>query len=190
MNLPFPLQVDDELELHLLQPQHTEAFFEAIMANHAHLDPWLRWSGRIQTLDDAAAYIQRCEARWAADDGFHAGLWQQGRLIGGIASPFINRDSRKGEIGYWLIAGVTGQGIVTRATSRVLTLMFNEENLHRIELQAAADNVRSRAVAERLGFTLEGIKRESEWIGEGFRDHALYSLLAREWRLREPQAKN
>ncbi len=38
-----------------------------------------------------------------------------------------------------------------------------------------------RAVAERLGLTLEGIEREAEWIGERPHDLAIYSMLASEW---------
>jgi ribosomal-protein-serine acetyltransferase len=59
--------------------------------------------------------------------------------------------------------------------------MIADDQMHRVELICMVDNARSRAVAERLGFTLEGIKRESEWINGAFRDHALYSLLAHEW---------
>jgi ribosomal-protein-serine acetyltransferase len=60
-------------------------------------------------------------------------------------------------------------------------LGFDELNLNRITLSTAIDNYRSRAVAERLGFVQEGTLREAEWIKHQFVDHALYSLLRREW---------
>ena len=157
--------------------------FALIMQNRAHLDRWLRWSGRIQTQVDTRALIERFAAKQAAGDGFHAGMWEHDRLIGGIVCHAINRESSKTEIGYWLGAEFVGKGRVTRACRAVISALFEQEKMHRIEIQCATDNRASRAVAERLGFTLEGIKRESEWITTGFRDHAIYSLLDREWTL-------
>jgi ribosomal-protein-serine acetyltransferase len=72
--------------------------------------------------------------------------------------------------------------LVTRAARAVIDALFTREALHRIEIQAVIDNAPSRAVAERLGFQLEGIKRESEWITSAFRDHAFYALLEQDWR--------
>ncbi|MCL4254768.1 MAG: GNAT family N-acetyltransferase, partial [Anaerolineae bacterium] len=83
--------------------------------------------------------------------------------------------------GYWLGESFTGQGIITNACKAVISALIYEENVHRIEIQCMVDNVRSRAIPERLGFTYEGIKRESEWINGAFADHAVYSLLDREW---------
>jgi ribosomal-protein-serine acetyltransferase len=54
-------------------------------------------------------------------------------------------------------------------------------NLHRVEIQAAVDNRRSRAIPERLGFREEGVRREAERIGERYNDLAVYAMLASEW---------
>jgi ribosomal-protein-serine acetyltransferase len=42
-------------------------------------------------------------------------------------------------------------------------------------------NAASRAVARRLGFQEEGIRRESHWITDRFVDHVIYGILDREW---------
>ncbi len=177
----FPLRIADDLELRPLAITDAEALRALIAGNRAHLDPWLRWSGRVHTLDDARALIERFALKQETADGFHAGLWLDGQLIGGIVCHGINRESRKSEIGYWLSAANTGKGIVTRACRAVIAELFTGEDLHRLEIQCATDNFRSRAVAERLGFTFEGVKRELEWLTTRYADHALYSLLRQEW---------
>ncbi len=178
----FPAYIDDGIVLRPLEAPDSAAMFDLIARNRAHLDPWLRWSGRIKAREDAEQLIQRFAAKYAAGDGFHAGLWVDEVLAGGIVAHFINRESCKTEIGYWLGAEFTGKGLVTRACRVVIDSLFADEQLHRIEIQCVTDNQRSRAVAERLGFRFEGIKRESEWITSAFRDHALYALLDYEWR--------
>jgi ribosomal-protein-serine acetyltransferase len=53
-------------------------------------------------------------------------------------------------------------------------------------VSAVADNVRSHAVAERLGFTQEGgVRRELAAFPDGRRDLVMYGLLASEWRTRK-----
>ena len=51
----------------------------------------------------------------------------------------------------------------------------------RLPLEAAVENARSRAVAERLGMTLEGVAREAARLPGGSTDIAHYGLLDREW---------
>jgi ribosomal-protein-serine acetyltransferase len=182
----FPLQIDKDIELRPFAATDAEALFALISRNRTHLDPWLRWSGRLQTLEDTRQLIQRFADKQALGDGFHAGLWVGDQLAGGVVVHFINRESRKSEIGYWLGAEYVGQGLVTRAARAVIERLFRVEGMHRIEIQAMIDNLPSRAVAERLGFQLEGIKRESEWVTSAFRDHAMYALLEQDWRSKTP----
>lgn len=178
----FPMQIDDGIALRPFNATDAETMFALISHSRAHLDPWLRWSGRVQSLEDTRQLIQRFADKQALGDGFHAGLWVGGVLAGGVVVHFINRESRKSEIGYWLGAEYVGKGLVTRASRAVIERLFNVEGMHRIEIQAVTDNLPSRAVAERLGFQLEGIKRESEWVTSAFRDHAMYALLEQDWR--------
>jgi ribosomal-protein-serine acetyltransferase len=53
--------------------------------------------------------------------------------------------------------------------------------MNRVEVRAGVENLRSRRVAERLGFSLEGVMRQAERLGDRFIDHAVYAILASEW---------
>jgi RimJ/RimL family protein N-acetyltransferase len=41
--------------------------------------------------------------------------------------------------------------------------------------------VRSRALAERLGFSYEGTLRKALRLSDGYHDDAVYAVLAEEW---------
>ena len=58
---------------------------------------------------------------------------------------------------------------------------FEVWGMHRMELRAAVGNARSRAVAERVGFVLEGVLRGAERVGDRHLDVAVYAALATEW---------
>jgi ribosomal-protein-serine acetyltransferase len=177
----FPIYVDAEITLELFSSRDAERVWTMIQANRANFDQWLRWTGKIQSLEDLHAHFEFFQKKWLQKDGFHAGIWYKEHLVGGLACHGINRESQKTEIGYWLDQAARGQGLVTRACRTLLVGLFEDEKLHRVEIQCAVENFKSRAVAERLGFKLEGIKRESEWLSTRYADHALYSLLDYEW---------
>ena len=54
----------------------------------------------------------------------------------------------------------------------------HESGIHRVELRAAVHNHASRRVAERAGFTLEGICRDGELLRGEYNDLAVYSRLS------------
>ena len=53
------------------------------------------------------------------------------------------------------------------------------------DLTARDQNVKSRAVPERLGFSQEGTLREAEWLYDHYVDLVVYSMLKRTWMLRK-----
>ena len=59
-------------------------------------------------------------------------------------------------------------------------MIKEKTSVNRIELCAAIENEKSQAVAERLGFKPEGIKRAAEFLNGQFVDHNIYSLLRNE----------
>jgi RimJ/RimL family protein N-acetyltransferase len=84
------------------------------------------------------------------------------------------------EIGCCLEPSAEGRGLTTAACRMLLTYAFTERGLHRAEWHCRADNVRSSAVAERLGMTLEGVLREAWLSGGVFHDKQVRSVLAGE----------
>jgi len=146
-------------------------------SNRLHLDRWLRWSSPLNSRDTVSQFIRKYEALESDNAGYHLGLWFDGKLSGGVVCWGIDPANQSSEIGYWLSASQTGKGYATRSSMALMEYLFAERNLSRIEMQCGVDNLASRAVAERCGLKLEGIRAQSHWITDRFVDHALYGIV-------------
>ena len=71
--------------------------------------------------------------------------------------------------------------IATCAARSVLVYGFGPLHLNRVELRCASTNERSIRLAERLGFTREGMLRQEEYLNGVFVDHLVYGLLRSEF---------
>ena len=154
------------------------ALFDLIDANRDHLRPWMIWEHTTKSVDDTRTFIQSCLDSPVDIEG--NGIFVDRELAGGIGME-IDTLSNSGEIGYWLAKPYEGRGIVTRACERFFDMAFDELGLHRMELQAAAGNARSRAVAGRLGMQEEGVARDGIRVAEGYLDSVEYAILEDEW---------
>ena len=177
-----PRTIGEGAALRPMSADDAAAVLALVERNRAHLDKWLRWSARIKGRDDVDAMIERHRAAAAEGHGFHWGIWHQDELAGGVICHGINRLDENAEVGYWLGEEYTGKGLATRASAAAVDHLLKVEHLHRIEMVCGVANARSRAVAERLGFVNEGIRRESHWITDRYVDHVVYGLLAHEWK--------
>ena len=66
---------------------------------------------------------------------------------------------------------------MTQATQVLVDIAFKEYKLNRVEILAAEQNHKSRAIPERLGFIEEGCLHEYEWLYDHFVDHIVYGML-------------
>ncbi|MFN2394038.1 MAG: GNAT family N-acetyltransferase, partial [Pyrinomonadaceae bacterium] len=72
-------------------------------------------------------------------------------------------------------------GIITESCKILINYAFEELGMNRIEIRCATENVKSRAIPERLNFKLDGVLRQFLWRHTRFFDMAIYSMLAEEW---------
>lgn len=182
MNVPLiRIPIDNETELRTFDIQDAEELYALIDTNREHLHRWMGWIDTTTSVENMRSFIWHSQARLAQDNGFNAGIFHRGRLVGVIGFHYIDHEDRKTEIGYWLAASMQGKGLMTRACRAMVDYAFSELGLNRVEIQVATGNLRSRAIPERLGFTQEGILRDDAWLRDRFVDHVVYGMLAREW---------
>lgn len=177
----FHSKIDENIELRLLEEQHANEVFGLLEKNRSHLQAELTWLTDQLTLEDAREYIRAGLARQAANNGLRAGIWLHDDLAGIVSLHSVVWADRKASLGYWLGEAYQGQGLVTKACGSLINQAFGKLDLNRLEIQCDRENVRSRKVAERLGFTLEGILRQAWWSQGRFVDEAVYGLLKSEW---------
>jgi ribosomal-protein-serine acetyltransferase len=181
MYSPEHFKIDDHLELRQRQPEDAEELFALTDVNRPYLRQWLPWLDHCTSPDDTRTNI--LTSLEEADRGVSLALciWQDGRIVGVTGFNSISKANRIGHIGYWLGEAYSGRGIMTRSVRALTEHGFTTLDLNRITIAAAVGNARSRAVAERLGFRMEGIAREAEWLYDHFVDHALYAVTRADW---------
>lgn len=173
--------IDAESHLSILELRHAEDLFQLIDKNRNHLGRWLSFPKRTKNVEDSAAFIQKSLIRLSENNGYWAGIWHQGMIAGSIGFLYIDWNARKTEIGYWLGEEFTGKGLVTKAAKRFIDHAFQDLDLRKVEIGVAANNVKSRAIPLRLGFTEEGIIRNYEHLNGEYLDRVIYGMLKEEW---------
>jgi ribosomal-protein-serine acetyltransferase len=174
-------ELTGDSRLRLLEEGDAEELQAVIEESRAYLAEWLPWPAD-QTLERTAEFIRRARKQVEENDGFQAVIVVDGRIAGAAGFGGINWESRSTGIGYWLAEAHQGRGLMTRAVGALTDHALGDLDLNRVEIQVAADNRRSRAIPERLGFEQEGVLREYERVGDRYLDIVVYSLLARERR--------
>jgi ribosomal-protein-serine acetyltransferase len=177
----FIVPVDADTCLELLEEPHAAELFALVDANRGYLRQWLPWLDQNTEVEHTRSFIRSGLERFAARDGFTCGLRHRGALAGVVGLHRVDWASRRTSLGYWLAEAHQGKGLMTRASATLLDHVFGEMGLNRVELHCAVANRRSCAIAERLGFTREGILRSHEWLYDHFVDLASYAMLAADW---------
>ena len=174
----FRFQIDDNSEIRILEERHAEVLLALIEQNRErHLE-----IPQLFSLDEAREAIRRDLALFAENKGLGIGIWHRGEFAGAVRYHEIDWENRSTEFGYWLGSEFEGKGLITKVCGVMIAHAFEKLKLNRIVIICDTANPKSRAVAERLGFTGEGVLRQAEWLKDRFIDQAVYSLLADEWR--------
>jgi ribosomal-protein-serine acetyltransferase len=159
-----------------------EELFALTDRHRSQLEPWLPWVPFTTSPADSLEFIRMTRRQLGDDEGMQLALVEADGALAGVAG-FHRFDwaNRATTIGYWLGADRQGRGLMTAAVRALVDHAF-DRGLHRIEIAAAVENARSRAIPERLGFREEGVRRQAERHGDRWLDLVVYAVLAPEWR--------
>lgn len=174
----LPADLGDGVLLRRLTLDDLAEIWALVDVERERIGVWMPWVEATKTIEDQRRWLEGVVADERSVDG--VGMFVEGAYAGGTGL-MIDAFGIVGEIGYWIDSGHEGRGIVTRAARTLIDIGFADRGLHRIVIRAGVENLRSRAIPERLGFTREGVLRGEGKGSGGFYDLVVYGLLEDEW---------
>lgn len=177
----LPFSLSGELSLELLETRHAEPVFRVVDENRADLRTWLPWVDQTKDPSVTKVFIQKALYQLAQGRGFHCAILAGSELAGVIGFHETNLECRSTSLGYWLAPAHRGKGIMTASCRALVDHAFAKMAIHRLEIRCAPKNTKSRAIPERLAFTIDGTARGAEWLNGKPLDNVIYSKLAPEW---------
>jgi RimJ/RimL family protein N-acetyltransferase len=168
-----PYRIETErLVVRCYDPEDAEALLVRCAENREHLLPWLIWAeAEPQTLDEKLELILGFRSRYDSGENSVMGIFEKasGELVGGTGLHPCEglKLSNTREIGYWICADREGRGYVTEAVEALLVVAFRWLRVATVVVRCEPDNLRSRTIPERLGFTCEGLLRGTHLRANG-----------------------
>jgi RimJ/RimL family protein N-acetyltransferase len=130
--------------------------------------------------EDARAYIEICRIGWRQGSPTNFAIVEAGPAVGAIGVRWLDGlDAGTAEVGYWMAPAARGRGLCSRALRLVSRWVLEEARAPRLQLRADEQNLPSNKVAQKAGFTREGVLRSSRYNARLGRrvDFVMYSLL-------------
>ncbi|WDF02511.1 MULTISPECIES: GNAT family N-acetyltransferase [Shouchella] len=157
-----------------------DKLYESVQFSKQNLSTWLPWVNQMVSSSQAEDAVQYAHQQFIdlTDLRFH--LFEKDTLsfVGSVGFHEIKWHVPRMEIGYWLDVRFQGKGYMFEAIQPLLSFAFHQLSVHRLELRCDPSNKKSRALAEKLGFSLEAILKENEraTVTTGYADTCIYVL--------------
>jgi ribosomal-protein-serine acetyltransferase len=181
LHIPMPI-ITPRLLIRPPQAGDGPAFHAAIESSRDHLIRFLPWAATSHRhLEESEDWVRSSYTKFLMRSDMTLALLDRNQqtLVGGSGFHSIDWTLPKFEIGYWLHKDREGQGLMTEAVTALTRYAFEHLHATRVEIRCEGDNVRSQAVAERLGYTLDAILRQDRrnHLTKQLADTRIYSRL-------------
>lgn len=157
---PFPAIKTARLTLRQLRGSDDEAIFS--LRSNKQVNKYL---GRkpSESMNDAQDFIRAINESVQRNDSIYWAitLGDDEKLTGTICLFSFSEDNATAEIGYELLPGFQGKGIMHEAATKVVDFAFNDIRLSSIAAYTHSDNQESTRLLQRLGFNRESIADEN-----------------------------
>ncbi|HKU58664.1 MAG TPA: GNAT family N-acetyltransferase [Gaiellaceae bacterium] len=181
---PYRMETE-RLVIRCYRPEDAPLEKEAVDSSLEHLRPWMPWAQHEpQSIEDKVTLLRRFRANFDAGEDFAYGVFSrdESRQLAGCG---LHQRNGAGtfEIGYFVRADATRQGIASELTAVLTRAAFELAGAFRVDVKVDVSNTASQAVPRKLGFPDEVVLRS--WLppfGEqaAARDCILFTMLASE----------
>jgi RimJ/RimL family protein N-acetyltransferase len=158
--------------------------FEAVSESLAQLRRFLAslpWVASEPSVEASEAWCRNASANFIArrDMPFLVFERDTGSYLGSTGLHRPDWSVPRFEIGYWVRSSRSGKGLVTEAVQALCGEALGHLGARRLDIVTDERNAASRRVAERCGFTLDGVLRNERRGPDGVLvDTCIYSRLA------------
>lgn len=164
MLLDFPMPITTP-RLLIRPPQFSDSapVNAAILESYDVLHEYVEWAATKPSLAETEEHIRLAAANWILKKNEEPYLElylfdkTSGEFIGGSGFHHMNWTIPSLETGYWIRTSREGKGLMTEAINAITQYAFKQLKIKRIAITCDIDNVRSKSIAERLNYSLEGV---------------------------------
>ncbi len=160
-----------------------KALERLILGNREWLRPWEATNPHGANSFDMRPNVRAMLRQFDAGTGIPFVIEMDDVVVGQLnVANILHGSVSSATIGYWVVPQVAGRGITPTAVALVSDYLFNQMDLHRVEIEIRPENQASLRVVEKLGFRYEGTKLRHIHINGEWRDHFSFALTQEEIR--------
>ncbi len=160
-DFPMPITTD-RLIIRPAQSSDGKILNDAIVESYDDLHQFMEWCDHLPSLEESEKYAKEAAQNWIDKNNDEPYLQlvildkNTSDFIGATSFHHYNWSIPSVETGYWVRKKYSGQGYMREATNAITQYAFKQLKVHRIALTCDPDNIKSKNIAEKLGYTLEG----------------------------------
>lgn len=175
--------VTPQLVLRCYNPADAPLLAASITESLEHLLPWMPWAAaEPEPLQTKIERLRRFRANFDLGQDYIYGIFnpQENRLLGGTGL-HTRIGNNALEIGYWIHKDYIGRGYATETSAALAKVAFEVNQVERVEIHCAVENVRSAAVPRKLGFQHEATLKNRCFANGRNCDQMVWSIFAEEY---------
>ena len=171
----------ERLILRRIAPEDAQAMFDG-WCSDPEVARYCTWSAH-GTVDVTQSLVDMWVKEYESPSTYNwlLELKQSGAVIGNISVVRVDESIDEAELGWCLCVRWWGKGYMPEAARAVADFLFKQVGANRVCAKHDVENPKSGRVMQKLGMTLEGIRRQGMRYRRGTVDVACYSVLASEW---------
>jgi RimJ/RimL family protein N-acetyltransferase len=176
--------VTERLVLRCFEPRDAERLKAAVDESREHLVPWMPWArDEPQSLEAKIELVRQFRGKFDLGKDYVFGIFDHAeRELVGASGMHARVGHNAREIGYWIAVGHIGNGLATEAAAALTRVGFEVEKLARMEIHCDPLNLRSAAIARKLGYTHDGTLRARLARADGSDgERMIWSMLSAEY---------
>ena len=131
---------------------------------------------------DATDVFMKLKMREKSIKPYMYGIYKENEFLGEVGLSGFVAINKFAFVGYWLKESARGAGTINKLLPTIEDLAFEKLDINKLKLQCNPKNIASRRIAEKNGYTLDGIMRADRvWPDGSVHDSCEYSKLRSEW---------